>query len=110
VHTTEADNCPIPRRHSSEHHVAVVTGKVYDALTNGGGHALFKGLSAGAYVISLSARGFVSFGDGAHGDRLPTGLSIVLSSVRHGVGAAGNVGVHMVVKLVPLTACDTCPS
>lgn len=82
----------------------IITGTFYDASTNGGGHTLFKGVPSGAYIVSVSADGFVSFGDGAHGDRLPTGLSIVLSSFRHGGG-----GVHVVVKLVPLTACETCP-
>jgi len=87
----------------------IITGKLYDGVANGGGHALFKGLQPGGYVISVSAGGYVSFGDGAQGDRPPTGIGVMFGGYRQGSGAAGNVGVHILVRLVPLTPCRTCP-
>jgi len=84
----------------------IVTGTVYNANTNGGGHAFFKGLRAGAYVVSISADGYVAFGDGAHGDRLPTGLSVVFGGFRQGAGASSNVGVRVTVQIVPVTCGD----
>jgi len=84
----------------------IITGVVYNATTNGGGHALFKGLQAGDYVISISADGYVKFGDAGNGKRLPTGLNIVFGGYQHGAGASGSVGVRVVVDLVPLTCVD----
>jgi carboxypeptidase family protein/type VI secretion system (T6SS) baseplate-like injector VgrG len=84
----------------------IITGQVYNATTNGGGHVLFKGLQAGGYVVSISADGYVKFGDGGDGKRLPTGLNVFVGSFRHGAGASGNVGVRVVVDLVPLTCAD----
>lgn len=84
----------------------IVTGQVYDAVTNGGGHVLFKGLQPGGYVVSIRAGGYVKFGDAAHGDRLPTGLNVVVGGFHHGAGASGSVGVRVVVDLVPLPCID----
>ncbi|HEV2217342.1 MAG TPA: hypothetical protein VGV88_07185 [Candidatus Dormibacteraeota bacterium] len=83
----------------------IVTGVVYRAVTNGGGHAFFSGLQSGGYIVSVRADGYVSFGDGAHGDRPPTGERVVVR-FRFGAGAAGNVPVHVLVRLVPI--CPTC--
>src|ERR1051326_1352898 len=82
----------------------IFTGVVYDAPTNGGGHAFFHGLQGGSYVISVRADGFVSFGDAGHGDRLPTGLHVVIGTFTVGGGASGNVPVHALIRLVPLCA------
>jgi hypothetical protein len=79
---------------------------VYNATTNGGGHVLFKGLQAGGYVVLIRADGYVKFGDGGDGTRLPTGLNILLGGFRHGAGASGGIGVRVVVDLVPLTCVD----
>jgi hypothetical protein len=87
----------------------IITGQVYNAITNGGGHVLFKGLQAGGYVVSISANGYVKFGDSGDGKRLPTGLNLVVGGFQHGAGASGNVGVRVVVDLAPLT-CVGCPS
>jgi hypothetical protein len=76
----------------------IITGKLYDGTTNGGGHALFKGLQPGGYIISISASGYFSFGDG-----------VMFGGYRQGSGAAGSVGVHIAVRLVPSTQCRTCP-
>jgi hypothetical protein len=84
----------------------IIMGPVYNAATNGGGHALFKGLQAGGYVVSISADGYVKFGDGANGKRPPTGLNIVFGGFRQGAGASGSVGVRVVVDLFPLTCSD----
>ncbi len=84
----------------------IITGQVYNATTNGGGHVLFKGLQAGGYIVSISADGYVKFGDGGDGKRLPTGLKILFGGFRHGAGASGSVGVRVVVDLVPLTCVD----
>ena len=85
----------------------IITGQTYNATTNGGGHVLFKGLQVGAYVISISADGYVRFGDEGDGKRLPTGLNIFVGGFRHSAGASGSVGVRVVVDLVPLT-CVGC--
>ncbi len=84
-----------------------VVGSVY-GTTNGGGHALFKGLPSGTAVASVSADGHVSFGNGAEGDRLPTGASIVIGAYRGGAGAAGNVPVRLAVALFPLLCWPNC--
>ena len=83
----------------------IVTGVVYKTNTNGGGHAFFDGLKPGAYVVSVRADGFVSFGDGAHGDRPPTGERVVVR-FRFGDGAAGNAPAQLIVRLVRI--CDHC--
>ena len=44
----------------------IVIGAVYNASTNPGGHFIVFDLPSGNYVVSVSARGYVSFGDGAH--------------------------------------------
>lgn len=85
-----------------------VIGSVY-GTTNGGGHALFKGLPSGTAVVSVSADGHVSFGNGAEGDRLPTGASIVIGAYRGGAGVAGNVPVRLAVELLPLLCWPDCP-
>lgn len=87
----------------------IITGKLYDGIASGGGHVLFKGLQPGGYIVSVSASGYVSFGDGAHGDRPPSGAGVMFGGYRQGGGAAGNVGVHIAVRLLPLTPCRTCP-
>jgi hypothetical protein len=84
-----------------------VVGSVY-GTTNGGGHALFKGLPSGTAVVSVSADGHVSFGNGAEGDRLPTGASIVIGPYRGGAGAAGNVPVRLAIELLPLLCWPNC--
>lgn len=84
----------------------IVIGQVYNASTNGGGHAFFDGLSAGDYIVSVGADSYVSFGDGAHGGVPPTGLHVVFGGYRHGSGAAGSVGVRVVVRLVPIVCID----
>ena len=80
-----------------------VTGVVYDGSSNGGGHAFFHGLEPGGYVVSVGADGYVSFGDGAHGDRLPTGERVIVV-FRFGNGAAGHTPAHAIVRLIPLCA------
>lgn len=87
----------------------IITGKLYEGVANGGGHVLFKGLQPGGYVISVSAVGYVSFGDGARGDRPPSGAGVMFGGYRQGSGAAGNVGIHIAVRLLPLAPCRTCP-
>ena len=84
----------------------IVIGRAYNASTNGGGHVFFSGLAAGHYVVSVGAHAYVSFGDGAHGDVPPTGLQVVFGGYRHGSGAAGSVGVRVVVQLVPIICID----
>jgi len=84
-----------------------VVGTVY-GTTNGGGHELFKGLPSGTAVVSVSADGHVSFGNGAEGDRLPTGASIVIGAYRRGAGAAGNVPVLLAIELFPLRCWPNC--
>jgi hypothetical protein len=84
-----------------------VIGSVY-GTTNGGGHVLFKGLPTGPAVVSVSADGHISFGNGAEGDRLPTGASIIIGAYRGGVGAAGNVPVRLAVELLPLLCWPDC--
>jgi hypothetical protein len=84
----------------------LVIGQVYNASTNGGGHAFFDGLAAGDYIVSVGAHSYISFGDGAHGDVPPTGLHVVFGGYRHGSGAAGSVGVRVVVRLVPIICID----
>jgi len=84
----------------------IITGKAYNATTNGGGHVLFKGLQPGGYVVSISADGYVRFGDGGDGRRLPTGLNVIVGGFRHGAGASGNVGVRVIVDLVPLPCVE----
>jgi len=80
-----------------------VTGVVYDGSSNGGGHAFFHGLQPGGYVVSVRAGGYVSFGDGAHGNQLPTGERVIVV-FRFGNGPAGNTPAHAIVRLVPLCA------
>lgn len=84
-----------------------VLGSVY-GTTNGGGHVLFKGLPSGTAVVSVSADGHVSFGNGAEGDRLPTGASIVIGAYRGGAGGAGNVPVRLSIELLPLPCWPDC--
>jgi len=83
----------------------IVTGVIYNGSSNGGGHAFFHGLQSGGYVVSVRADGYVSFGDGAHGDRLPTGRTVTVS-FRFGAGASGNTPNHVIIRLVPL--CGDC--
>ena len=82
-----------------------VTGVIYNGTSNGGGHAFFHGLQPGGYVVSVRASGYVSFGDGAHGDRLPTGERVIVV-FRFGGAADGNTPTHVIVRLVPI--CDHC--
>jgi hypothetical protein len=84
-----------------------VVGSVY-GTTNGGGHVLFKGLPSGTAVVSVTADGHVSFGNGAEGDRLPTGASIVIGAYRGGAGASGNVPVRLAIELLPLLCWPNC--
>jgi hypothetical protein len=81
----------------------IVTGVIYNRSSNAGGHAFFHGLQRGGYVVSVRARGYVSFGDGAHGDRLPTGERVIVA-FRFGAGAAGTTPAHVIVRLVPICA------
>ncbi len=81
-----------------------VTGVVYDGSSNGGGHAFFHGLEPGGYVVSVRAGGYVSFGDGAHGNQLPTGERVIVV-FRFGNGPAGNTPAHVIVRLAICTDC-----
>ncbi len=83
----------------------VVIGPVYGGRTNGGGFVLFKGLPEGDYIVSVSADGYVKFGDGAHGDRPPLGAHIIVS-YRRGGGGAGDQPAHLRLHLVPLSCRD----
>ena len=84
-----------------------VVGSVY-GTTNGGGHVLFKGLPTGPAVVSVSADGHVSFGNGAQGDRLPTGASILIGAYRGGAGSVGDVPVRLAIELLPLLCWPNC--
>jgi len=76
----------------------IVIGPVYHASTNPGGHFIVFDLPAGSYVVSVSRRGYVSFGDGAHGEVPPTGAGVSVASVYRGP-----------VNLdVSLTRCEPC--
>ena len=77
----------------------IVTGVVYNAMANPGGHIFLDGLKPGLYVVTVSARGYAPFGDPGNVDRPPTGRFLVLSLVHHGPA-------HVAVSLVPL--CGDC--
>ena len=83
----------------------ILTGVVYNRSSNAGGHAFFHGLQRGVYVVSVRARDYVSFGESAHGDRLPTGERVIVV-FRFGAGAAGNTPAQVIVRLVPI--CPDC--
>jgi hypothetical protein len=84
----------------------LVVGPVYGGRTNGGGFVLFKGLPEGDYIVSVSAGGYVRFGDGPHGDRPPLGAHIVVAYERGG-GATGHPPARLRVELIPVT-CREC--
>jgi len=77
----------------------VVTGTFWDGAANGGGFVLFKGIEPGVEVISVSAEGYVPFGDSPRG-RLPTGRTVVYTA---------QAGVHVSIDLTALAPCRTCP-
>jgi len=76
----------------------IVIGPVYNASTNPGGHFIVFDLPSGNYVVSVSARGYVSFGDGAHGEVPPTGAGVAVASSYRGP-------VHLDLSL---TRCRPC--
>ena len=77
----------------------IPTGVIYNHVTNGGGHVLFKGLQPGLYVISAPAGLYYFFGHTSDGHRLAAGLTVTVERRPHG-------GVHAVIPLVPL--CPDC--
>ena len=78
----------------------IPTDVIYNAVTNGGGHVLFKGLQPGLYVISAADEGlYYFFGHTSDGHRLAAGLTVSVERSPHG-------GVHAVIRLVPL--CPDC--
>jgi hypothetical protein len=84
----------------------IVIGDTYADRTNSGGVVFFKGLPEGDYIVSVDARGYVKFGDGAHGDRPPRGAHIAVLYDRGG-GDQGNQPARLGVGLVPVD-CRTC--
>jgi len=83
----------------------LVIGPVYGDTTNPGGIVFFKGLPAGDYIVSISADGYVQFGDGPHGDRPPRGALIVVAYDRGG-GGDGNAPARLAIALEPLPCRD----
>jgi hypothetical protein len=68
----------------------VVIGPVYTTTTNPGGHFMISRLPAGAYILSVSRDGYVSFGEGAHDGVPPTGELIEISALYRGP-SGGNI-------------------
>ncbi|MGW7442881.1 putative baseplate assembly protein [Kitasatospora sp. NPDC054795] len=60
-----------------------------------------RGADERVYVTSTAADGrtTVTFGDGVHGSRLPTGQENVRARYRIGIGESGNVGVGRITQL-----------
>ena len=61
-----------------------------------------RGPDERVYVTSTQddGRTRVSFGDGEHGARLPTGVENVRAAYRVGLGADGNLGPHRITQLI----------
>jgi predicted phage baseplate assembly protein len=79
-----------------------LTARVNGVAWNETGSLVWAGPADHSYVIGTGAGGqpSVTFGDGAHGARLPTGVENVTATYRIGAGASGDLPAGTISQLV----------